>query len=209
MAEKPILFSGPMVRALIANRKTQTRRVVVPQPSYPEFTLPVQKITPMLGRDNMPNGEFFIHHPECDCVGRSGLVARYLPGDKLWVRETWCQYASRVIYRADYDRFTPISDGIGGPWRPSIFMPRSASRITLEVTDVRVQRVQEISEEDARAEGTEEPSLCELGGMLAQAAWSERQVYQRLWDFINAKRGFGWAANPWVFAYTFKEVSRG
>lgn len=91
-------------------------------------------------------------------------------------------------------------------WRPSIFMPRWASRLTLIVEDVRVQRLHEISEEDARAEGTSEPSLRELGGDLAQAAWSDRQVFSRLWNSLHGPDA--WAANTWVCALTFRVERR-
>jgi hypothetical protein len=185
MKERPILFSGPMVQAILDGRKTQTRRVVKPQPEYWEQTggyhYPLDK-KPYRGAP----------------VGRVRSIDEYRcpygqPGDRLWVRETWHQYAGgEVIYRADYG---PESYQAGAKgWRPSIFMPRWASRITLEITGVRVERVQDISADDARAEGVSAPDVL------------PRSKFATLWDSINAKRGYGWDMNPWCWCVEFKAV---
>jgi hypothetical protein len=131
------------------------------------------------------------------------------PGDRLWVRETHFKYGGGFIYRADYGNLTPISDGIGGPWKPSIHMPRVASRISLEITGVRVDRLQDISNEDCVAEG-----ITAIGkgvrmpdGRYAQAGRYEtkastvRQLYSELWESINGPDS--WAANPWVWVVEF------
>lgn len=136
------------------------------------------------------------------------------------MRETWCGYGGSVIYRASYSGdLTPISDGIGGPWKPSIHMPRLASRITLEVTGVRVERLNDISEDDAKAEGIER-----VGGQTSCNPWrnylkgkpgemtldcsSAVRSFQTLWSTIHAADGQnGWAANPWVWVVGFRRVN--
>ena len=126
-----------------------------------------------------------------------------VPGDRLWVRETFysngmCKNTMSCHYRATYNGlFTP--DTVPWKWTPSIFMPRWASRITLEITGVRVERVQDISEEDARAEGI--PDEYRAGHRIYY-----RPRFKTLWDSINAKRGFGWDSNPWVWVVEFKRV---
>lgn len=189
--ERPILFSGPMVRAILEGRKTQTRRVL---------------------KNN--------HFAGGDCGPESLAAASWcpygIPGDRLWVRETWAiaDCGSRVSTKAEawpkgfpIDRLEyPVSD-TKYFWnkRSSRFMPRWASRILLEVTDVRVQRVQEISSDDARWEGVED---CHENGhddcFYGTHGW--RCSFERLWNSINAKRGFGWAENPWVWAVSFKVI---
>jgi hypothetical protein len=145
----------------------------------------------------------------------------------LWVRETWgyVQVAKlhedglyeRLVYRAD---FPDDYDGFGliGGWRPSIHMPREFCRIVLEITDVRVQRVQDISEEDARAEGVTIPVsdkgrfLVDLAApvpILDEQEWQIRPArcnFASLWDSLNAARGFGWETNPWVWCLTFRRI---
>lgn len=220
MKERPILFSGPMVRAILEGRKTQTRRVVKlpPAPNH----LGVWEPTTFGGEGLYLNKrctkpasiqeQVAIEHTRTgDCV----LCPYGVPGDRLWVRETWiegfptgqpncwscirptdCADNGKPFYRADGG--DPV-DGPQRPWCRSIFMPRWASRITLEVTDVRVQRVQEISEEDANAEGM-------VGSPLHGKFWY-RENFAGLWDTINAKRGHPWASNPWVWAITFQRLA--
>jgi hypothetical protein len=192
--ERPILFSGEMVRAILEGRKTQTRRVVKPQPVFTAAS--------------HDSWEWGIHHTNEQGM-RNVLpqYARYSAGSLAWVRETWAAPFGKdgvVFHRADGpDR--PDD----GTWRPSIFMPRWASRITLEITQVRVERLQDITEDDAKAEGVT------VGG----TKWDQPNIktecgYQRalrgafcdLWDSLNAKRGFGWEKNPWVFVLDFKRV---
>lgn len=178
MTEKPILFSGPMVRAILEFRKTQTRRVVKPQPKvvhalYPDCSIETDRI--------FRKGDQRIHAP-------------YRVGTRLWVRETFAtrRDLSHVEYRADRQEpvglpFEHIYDE-RTKWRPSIFMPRRLSRINLLVTRVRCQRLQEITEEDAIAEGV------------------DASTFPLLWGVINEKRGFPWASNPWVWVYTFERI---
>lgn len=187
--EKPILFSGPMVRAILDGRKSVTRRVITNER--------IKVFAPGYADD----------HDRIIGMCPYGRV-----GDRLWVRETWNQFRVR---RSDGQRFTVRhpEPGIGEltyaadcdaeppRWRPSIHMPRWASRITLEVTGVRVERLQEISEEDARAEGVQEfcPSEVDRGGYCSGFADA--------WDAINGKRpGCKWLDNPWVWVIKFRRV---
>ena len=214
MKERPILFSAPMVRAILEGRKSQTRRVVKPQPFagwYPS------KCT---------NGWGFCH-PQGEAPAVLFQCPYGVPGDRLWVRETWAYFnADEDLYqknkgalafratwdsdRCEWPQFArAISYIPGDRWRPSIHMPRWASRITLEITDVRVERLQEISEEDALAEGVRE-----IGGNFEGcyefcdrlSGTNARDCFGRGWDSINAKRGSGWDANPWVWAISFRRL---
>jgi hypothetical protein len=220
MTDRPILFSAPMVRALLDGRKTQTRRLFKPQPVLHE------------GGDCSVNG----HRGHVDYLMREIAPkhwCRIKAGDRLWVRESWKAHSlfegtaprdlpkSRIFYLAD-----PGYSPSGSRGRPGIHMPRWASRLTLTVTDVRVQRLQDISEEDARAEGVELDSLdmCLIGrdyeskteswfyswpGAFADAglrycedpAEVSIHSYRSLWNSINGPGS--WDANPWVAAYTF------
>lgn len=204
MKERPILFSGPMVRAILEGRKTQTRRPVKPQPEH------------MMGGD----GTFFADDartpvPLTPCrTGKSGGLFAILcpygqPGDRLWVRETWKQaiYLGKpkgFLYAADW-KPNPSAHIVGeNPWKPSIHMPRWASRITLEVTKVRLERLQEASEEDLRAEGyTDNPSdnFSDIN-----THWKLQRYFSKSWDSIYAARGFGWDNNPWVWVVEFKRI---
>jgi len=179
MADRPILFSAPMVRALLAGTKTQTRRVV--------------KDTGLYAIDAA------IHGPETAARELLALASRCpygQPGHKLWVRETHMDLGACYLYRADPGAETERAlVAPGQRWKPAIHMPRAASRITLEVTGVRVERVASISESDAIAEGIdvtdgEQPSV----------------TFARLWDSINGQRA-PWQSNPWVWVVAFRLAS--
>lgn len=199
MTDRPILFSGEMVRAILAGRKSQTRRVVKPQPPYD-----------MCRCDYSPTGWSAEDvNGRCTCNRTPPIFHGYGgPGDRLWVRETfnrlWFNAADgwQTVYRADMNNDAPAdgsADSESIRWRPSIFMPRWASRITLTIADVRVERVQDISPDDCRAEGLTPDSEVSL-------LWREniQDKYRDLWDSINAKRGFGWDTNPWVWVISFE-----
>jgi hypothetical protein len=192
--ERPILMSAPMVRAILAGRKTQTRRVLRKQPidiiPCPNPKRPDGKTWITLETRNPNHGRII------GC--RFGV-----PGDRLWVRESFSYYHDldglHPVYMAD------TQDHGGNPpphdkWHPSIHMPRWASRITLEVTAVRVERLQDIRTQDIIAEGILEDEHY-LG-----AANRYRHPFQELWDAINAKRGYGWESNPYVWVVSFKRV---
>ena len=205
MTERPILFSGPMVRAILDGRKMMTRRVHKVQPNDPPSTFSY-KWDGEHWRGFIDAGKYagWCDTPWMDCpYGETG--------DRLWVRETWGMCAAHpdcdgVYFRAD------TSDNKGAKvdkWRPSIFMPRSLSRITLEITGVKVERVQDISEADAISEGVTPPStpITEPDGSRHMAwGYEYRYGFEKLWDSINAKRGYGWDVNPWVWAISFRRI---
>lgn len=197
---RPILFSAHMVRALLSGEKTQTRRII----NNPDDG--VSTITDDEGAWECLDGWEWKPRP-CP-FGQ--------PGSLLWVRETWATLAYRptpgsIVYRADTQDGERVR--VDAPWRPSIHMPRWASRIVLEIAEIRVQRLQEIGEQDARAEGIAELDgyfdaydLCVTAKHIGCPAEDARATFALLWDSINAKRGAGWAVNPWVWAITFKRV---
>ena len=197
MKERPILFSGPMVRAILEGRKTQTRRVVKPQPPTAFVTVRVEDGTQASWC--LRNQSAF-DLPESAADWLTLRCPYGVPGDRLWVRETWgsCTTNGTVCsgYRADVALRPEIEAGVDR-WRPSIHMPRWASRLLLEVKAVRVERLQEISEDDAFAEG------------ISGGDWLGNPVgtYRELWDSINAKRGHSWESNPWVWVVEFERVA--
>jgi hypothetical protein len=198
--EKPILFSAPMVKAILDGTKTQTRRIMKPQPEYFEQYPHWRWTTPQLRKDGL--GPFAI-----DSGDRPGMFGKYVPGETLWVRETWGPRTEQgkpvesrhyVKYRADFIDDSPPADGMDwhtyeDKWRPSIFMPRWASRITLEITDVRVERLQDISEDDACSEGVT------LSIPDEQTYYGQFRV---LWSKINGDGS--WESNPWVWVVSFR-----
>lgn len=197
MKERPILFNSEMVRALLDGRKTMTRRVIKDYKirrlsSRHEFATsgPHQlslKETPGYAYVELESGSLV------------GLPCPYgQSGDLLWVKERiqrgYCGDMSMSRYMAD--GFPTVADA--WPWKrdylPSIHCPRGLSRITLEITDVRVERVQQISSHDAKQEGVSE-------------GISPRAEFVALWDSINAARGFGWEVNPWVWCVEFRRIT--
>lgn len=207
MRERPILFSGPMVRAILAGTKTQTRR---------------------------GNGVEYFSRPENDpegwlCArvadGHAFMVYKHMPheravkcpygqpGDRLWVRETWAlnqvmplehRAPGEFIYGADLNESGVRRYAV--TWKPSIHMPRAACRLVLEVTRVRVERLQDISEADAMAEGCP-PAWLDAGDnttVHAEAPPTYRQGFARLWREINGDGA--WAANPWVWVVEFRRA---
>ena len=215
MTERPILFSDAMVRAILAGAKTMTRRVVAGARGafwdHRNYTGTVERDGVLRFREGSA-GTIVRGAPEVRCP--YGAV-----GDRLWVREAWTitRDALAVYYRADY----PSGNRMAKPaesdyesvsawadryhaskWHPSIHMPRWASRLTLEVTSVRVERVQSISEDDARAEGA----------LSAKDQWSNietaRDSFAHLWDSLNGERpGCSWRDDPWVWVVSFRRVS--
>ena len=188
---KPILFSGEMVRAILDGRKTQTRRVIKPQPSA-----------------GVRRSVFVLSGLE-DGHGRELRCPYGRPGDTLWVRETWASHKYMddtkpseftagaqmlpVWYRAD-----GVQSDERGKWRPSIFMPRWASRITLRVVDVRVEMLWDMTVSKMTAEGVAEIENNDKHPLTP---------FITLWDSINADRGHAWYTNPWVWVVEFEEVS--
>jgi len=190
MKERPILFKADMAQAIIDGTKIQTRRIVKP---------------------------------------KDGWLCPYgLPGDRLWVRETWCvgniydsikpsklwtgndDESLAVDYKANEKRIWSKSDQ--GKWRPSIFMPRWASRIDLEITNVCIELVQDISQDAICKEGIWNSSpeyrseLCVWRDCVSAIHKIRIKYFKILWDSINAKRGYGWDTNPYVWVLEFKKI---
>lgn len=195
MKERPILFSAPMVRAIIDGSKTQTRRVVKPQPIYDGKFAGGWKVVGKHGHEAATCGPLV-----------SELCPYGHPGDRLWVRENFCPIypqdphynGGRPIeydYGATYQHGYRLGDLIGKKkkWKPSIHMPRIASRITLEITGVRVERLQDISEADAQAEG-----------VVWEQGQTATNVFESLWESINGPES--WEANPWVWVVGFRKA---
>ncbi len=217
MKEHPILFSAAMVRAILEDRKTQTRRVMKPQPI-------------------LVDGEWRFAG-----AGWTGSkdVALFLPGhslanrfpygqigDRLWVKETFGVHDTITTtpndlpnFKSEDGRYHPVIHfagkenyawGMYGPprKRSSRFMPKSVARIWLEIVDVRVERVQRISQADAKAEGVRALKL-EDGGFIPLCGSDYVGAYRNLWNELNAKRGYGWDVNPWVWVIEFKRIDSG
>ena len=191
--ERPVLFSAPMVRAILEDRKAQTRRVMKPQP--PVGTRSVYR--PFGGELNNWQGA------RGDLIAWYGRCPYGQEGDRLWVRETLRPSQSQVVtYAEDGCPAWRHGESVTWPWpktplvRTAIFMPRWASRILLGVVEVRAQHLHDIQESDALAEGVE-VKVRENGALVP---------FRELWDSINEKRGFGWRGNPWVWGITFKRL---
>lgn len=206
--EKPILFSTSMVRAILEGRKTQTRRVVSKNNSvigeggdWSKLDFKHERTFVDHGFPDIKTGEKnyqYLHVPydwqEDETIYR--VYSKFEVGQRLWVKETFYIPSPnhKPVYKATTGEFGHL-----WKWKPSIFMPRWASRITLEVTKVRVQKVDQISEEDAIAEGFE-------ADKDNPQCISARSRFAQLWDELNDKRGYGWKPNVWVWAISFKVV---
>lgn len=242
MKERPILFNGAMVRAILDGRKTQARAAVNQQSGIVSWKRPilVDWYEP-IKYDSQ--GEMYPGKPVFGfCSDDDGWVSPFgAPGDRLWVRETWQMFEATVgdsdreaiWYRADLsnrvykynggDRrllkvkhrmdpvdlatFGSVQGVLDGSWRPSIHMPRWASRINLEVIDVRVERLQDITEEAAMAEGVQRmklPSGYQAAGNNMLPMYKQSFAYQ--WDTSNKKRGFAWEVNPYVWVIEFTRI---
>jgi hypothetical protein len=197
MKERPILFSSEIVRAILEGRKTQTRRVIKGEPNNIRWS-PIQIGNRVEGWE--------------DNHGKPYNCPYGIPGDRLWVRETWAVAPIAIHYRAD-NNFMSLADeprlleyeSTKG-WRPSIFMPRWASRILLEITNIRAERLQDISETDAILEGTI-PNRLYSDMFRSMHKYSEHIcAFHDLWDSINAKRGYPWESNSWVWVIEFRKV---
>ena len=194
MKERPILFSGDMVRAILDGRKTQTRRAVK--------LIPQDKRTILCSFSN-EKGAIFND-------GRGLSVSTFVPikcpygqpGDRLWVREGWGYIGTGENFKLVYKATVPpgLFTDRNAIWKKTLFMPRWASRITLEITGVRVERVQDISDGDISEEGIS-PLPKELG---YNKILSSRTNFRNKWDSLYDKRGYSWDDNPWVWVIEFR-----
>jgi len=195
--ERPILFSGPMVRAIIEGWKTQTRRVIKSHPNLLNYSAE-QVIIDGVWHPTSPSGKI-------------GLVSAIKcpygkPGERLWVRETWQHFDVSGVYQGHVYRAD--DEGSDIKWKSSIFMPRSASRLLLEITDVRVERLQDISDSDAIAEGVQGAPgghwIDYRKGAVKYGCVSAHESFETLWQSINGTESL--AENPWVWVVEFKRV---
>lgn len=228
--ERPILMSGPMIKAILEGRKSMTRRVVKPMP-FIDFPTGF-RLQEQYKLDHHPKCSFVQAGMLCDCEAiyepwkkeRIAACPYGKVGERLWVRETWAiadiydkdsgnegqmpfelNRGTRGIsiwYRAGGQK--AYKSATRGRWRPSIFMPKAASRITLEITGVRVERVDQISAWDIECEGTPENPMNQP--IYRNDHFQRRKDFKYLWNSINDKRGFGWDSNPFVWVVSFKKV---
>lgn len=201
---KPILFDTKMVRAILDGRKTQTRRIIKPQPTNPRWN--------NVGWLGWDDGHGYRMRPPCEL------------GDILWVRETWNgDWCDHYIYKADVGNAVSAGYDKEPRWHPSIHMPREAARIFLRVNDVQVERLNEISQSDAIDEGALTCDLCETDeykescekakreGSKPPIGYSPRERFAALWDSTIKNTEitkYGWAANPWVWVIKFERCER-
>lgn len=200
MRELPILFSTPMVQAILDERKSMTRRIIKPQPLW-------------IASPGIP-------FKTLDADPKGIIKCPYEVGQRLWVKETWYYenhmhdlttgepdlpnglYSHRYVYRASSPDY-PVNVGVGEHgWKSSRFMPKAAARLWLEVKSRRPERLQDITEEDAKAEGVAPATTPDIQGK----GRTYKQGFGLLWDPLNAKRGYGWDTNPWVWRIEFGRV---
>lgn len=198
MKERPILFSSPMVRAILSGAKTQTRRVVKGQKAL------ASGVTQFTGHLHawVANDAAVL-----ECAITSLRCPFGVPGDRLWVRESvqWREEEQAAFFIADGARTKIEAWGRKSTGMPSIHMPRGVSRITLEVTGVRVERLQDISEADAKAEGVERTNGHPVRGAVFGCGPTYREGFAQIWHDINGAES--WAANPWVWCVEFRRVT--
>ena len=205
MKETGLMFKAPLVRAILAGQKTQTRRILKLHPGFDFEEREDRRLWP------------WAEHPDrLDDVWQPAPCGDI--GDRIYVRETWCQQGDddgflvdgAYWYRATTPDVMDSEDMEKSPWRPSIHMPKAAARIWLEVTGVRVERLQSISEADCWREGIEEvmhdfddASQCEMAKRLDCCIDDAKPLFAQLWE----STGGDWAANPWVWVIDFKTIS--
>ena len=190
---KPILFNTDMVRATLEDRKTETRRLVKP--------IPPENARLELVGDRRHAMDLSIEIPGPN--DRRIYTPPYLPDDILYVRETWAEWTGGYVYKAD-GTCPGYPLAFVDHWHPSIHMPKEAARIFLHVTGLRVERLQEITEIEARSEGAEMIQI-------ARELWSYRKGFEKIWNSTLKHMDhirYGWAANPWVWVISFKRCEK-
>jgi len=203
MREIPILFSTPMVQAIFAGNKTMTRRIIKPQPPKQwDKCKPVKNSTGEIFSWDFYNSSDRLDH------GYLKVKCPYgQPGDRLYVKEAikridWADGIPGIAYVADNEPVWDMTRPCQWVWKnkglPSMYMPKSIARIWLEVVSVRVERLQDITEQDARAEG-----------VMPDPRWHYQycEVFARLWDSLNKNRGFSWDSNPFVWVIEFGRLA--
>lgn len=221
MSMKPILFNTEMVRAILDGRKSCTRRIVKPQQ--------LVGLLPDKCKNGVPE-EFLkekklMFKPYCNMTDieliNTAYKAPYQRGDILYVRETWCKGLERYIYRADYsdtEKFYRDGKEIEMKWHPSLHMPKDAARIFLRVTNVRVERLQDITPKDAENEGVGNLFYEDIGyseknyGTEVDPEYGiAKEQFSWLWDSTIKKSDldrYGWEANPWVWIIKFERCDK-
>lgn len=220
--ERPIIFSGEMVKAILDGKKTMTRRVVKTQPDFNARYDGVDDDTnhfwEVLDAQGEPTEKYI---PILKCP--YGKV-----GDRLWVRETWqeigpdCLLTYKATYPSDLYAKRPELENVpplaslkdrGYLWKSPMFMPRWASRILLEITDIRIERLQDISEQDCEKEGFRFYPLSRIcfkpssaKHLSGHGSNNYKSIFGEYWDTLNAKKGYPWSSNPWVWVVEFKVV---
>lgn len=199
MKERPIIFSGEMVKAILDGRKTQTRRIIKPQPISEEKCYQLTGSGYSIFTDSNSFPEWRIAGAVGVVCKESGLKNGYhwkcpygQPGDRIWVREKFHIRPDKTIFYAE--EYPEVKSRLLFKWKPSIHMPRWASRITLEIVQVRVELLQDISQEDARKEGMHCP-YCE----------TEKGLFENLWNKIHGPDA--WDKNPWVWVIEFRRIT--
>lgn len=216
MKERPIIFSGDMVKAILEDRKTQTRRIIKPQPirlpaAYDRVGMTIWPPGSQPGEDGVSWGD------KAPSNSPTKVMAKHCPygqtGDRLWVREAWCEHwihNGEEWIEAGYRYKATDEKDKRAKWYPSIYMPHCASRIALEIVSIRVEKLQEISEEDYIKEGLKP---CKKNPKLAISHYSEANAnklilqkdFMFLWDSINGEVN-PWSSNPWVWVIEFRRV---
>lgn len=205
MAIKPILFNTEMVRAILDGRKTCTRRICKDANEY---------VVPDMDFYNAEKRTYAVHNfadqEHTEQLSIAERTCPICPGDILYVRETWYKSPSRYMYRADYSHTEQFYTGgkeVSIKWHPSIHMPKEAARIWLRVTDVRVERLQEMTGQDVLKEGLNShvhPQASYFDG-------NQREMFEKLWNSTIKKSDidrYGWDANPWVWVVEFERCEK-
>ena len=225
MAERPILFKGEMVRAILEGKKTETRRIVKPGNTEGPYNRKNLDILWNEGKVGDPGSIWLpMKHPSDswddfdEGAAEAQFFSRIKSGDLLWVKETWAKNPScydgdpEFVYKASFptgsvdnthDTLEPH-----GTWKPSIHIPRRASRITLKVVSVHAERLQDITDEGAIAEGIdpEEVHVWNMFNDPDEPVWTNRSAYADLWERINGEGS--WALNPWVWVIRFERIDQ-
>ena len=228
---RPIIFSSDMVLAILNGSKTQTRRLVKPQPparqknvQYP--AIEVLSSSPLVRRDRLDACRFWEYAGDGTSSSQLVKSSHGGPMDRLWVREAWCLNDPEFEHQqpptprpsekgrwAYYRATEPDIEGAEGksPWKTSIYMPRWASRLTLEITSLRVERLQNITEEDAQSEGIDHDEKWWYGPThpvkdMPKVFHNAKSAYRSLWNELHPGAHENWAVNPWIWAISFKRI---